>query len=232
MHGFQRVLEAGEQSDISPCHFRAVSKNWLRERRRDHYYKMAKEQGYRSRAAYKLMQIDRKFRIFRKGDVVVELGAAPGGWSQVAINAIGPDGLLIGVDLQKIEPIEGAIFIKGDFTKPETVEKIRENLGDREVSVVISDMSPNISGAYSTDHARSIYLAELALRFAIDNLKKGGVFVVKIFEGDMLGDYIKEAKKHFGMVKLHSPKASRSSSSEIYLIAKGFKGREDSQETE
>ncbi len=208
-----------------------MSKNWLRERRRDHYYRMAKEQGYRSRAAYKLMQMDRKFRIFRKGDVVVELGAAPGGWSQVAIKAIGPEGLLIGVDLQRIEPIEGAIFIKGDFTKPETVEKIRENLGDREVSVVISDMSPNISGAYSTDHARSIYLAELALRFAVENLKKGGVFVVKIFEGDMLGDYIKEAKKHFGMVKLHSPKASRSSSSEIYLIAKGFKGREDSRES-
>ncbi len=216
-----------KQSDISSSHFRPVSKNWLRQRRRDHYYKMAKEQGYRSRAAYKLMQIDRKFHIFRKGDVVVELGAAPGGWSQVAVKAIGPEGMLIGVDLQKIEPLEGATFIKGDFTKPYVVEKIKELIGDRKVSVVISDMSPNISGAYSTDHARSIYLAELALRFAVENLKKGGVFLVKIFEGDMLGDYVKEAKKHFAMVKLHSPKASRSSSSEIYLIAKGFKGRGD-----
>lgn len=214
-----------EKNDISMGISHSVSRKWLRERRKDHYYRMAKEHGYRSRAAYKLIQIDRSFRIFRKGDVVVELGAAPGGWSQVAIRAIGPEGMLVGVDLQKIEPIEGAIFIRGDFTRRETVEKIQEILGGRDVSVVISDMSPNISGAYATDHARSIHLAEIALEFAVENLKKGGVFVVKIFEGDMLGDYIKEVKKYFGMVRLHSPKASRASSSEIYLIAKGFNGK-------
>ncbi len=202
----------------------------MKEKRRDHYYRKAKEEGYRSRAAYKLAQIHKRFGIFREGDVVVELGAAPGGWSQVALRLIGKSGFLIGVDLQKIKPIEGAVFIKGDFTDNETVERIREILGGRDVSVVISDMSPNISGVYSTDHARSIYLSEIALKFAIETLKRGGVFVVKIFEGDLIGDYVKKAKRYFGMVKLYSPKASRSSSSEIYMVAKGFKGRHETDE--
>ncbi len=207
-----------------------VSKNWIKEKRRDHYYRKAKEEGYRSRAAYKLIQIHNRFGIFRRGDVVVDLGAAPGGWSQIALRFIGKEGMLVGVDLQRVAPLEGAIFIRGDFTWKETADRIGEILKGREVSVVISDMSPNISGVYSTDHARSVYLAESALRFAVENLKKGGVFVVKIFEGDMTGDYVKEVKKHFGMVKLYSPKASRSSSSEIYLIAKGFRGADESDD--
>ncbi len=210
--------------------FATVSKNWMRQKRQDYYYRKAKETGYRSRASYKLIQIHRKFRIFRKGDLVVELGAAPGGWSQVALELIGEEGKLVGVDLQGIKPIEGAVFIKGDFTDESVKEKIRKELGGKNPSVVISDMSPNISGAYSTDHARSVYLTELALDFATENLKKGGVFVAKVFEGDLLPPLLKKARSHFGMVKMHSPPASRSSSSEIYIVAKGFKGRGESPE--
>ncbi len=198
----------------------------MRQKRRDYYYRKAKQNGYRSRASYKLIQIHRKFNIFRKGDMVVELGAAPGGWSQVAIEMIGEEGRLVGVDLQGIRPLEGAVFIKGDFTDDEVKERIKAELGGKSPSVVISDMSPNISGAYSTDHARSVYLTEIALDFALENLKIGGVFVAKVFEGDLLSPLIKKAKNHFGMVKMHSPAASRNSSSEIYMIAKGFKGRE------
>ncbi len=216
------------KKDISERSFPFVSKNWMSRKKHDHYYRKAKTEGYRSRAAYKLIQIHRKFGIFREGDTVVELGAAPGGWSQIALRFIGEKGILIGIDLQRIEPIKGAVFIKGDFTEKESADKIKEALGWREVSVVISDMSPNISGVYSTDHARSTYLAELALNFAVENLKRGGVLVVKIFEGEMIRDYLRSAKKHFGMVKLYSPKASRSSSSEIYMIAKGFRGRDGS----
>ncbi len=207
-----------------------VSKNWMKEKRHDYYYRKAKQTGYRSRASYKLIQIDRKFHIFRKGDLVVELGAAPGGWSQVALELIGEEGRLVGVDLQGIRPLEGAIFIKGDFTDDAVKERIREELGGRNPSVVISDMSPNISGAYSTDHARSVYLTELALDFAIENLKKGGVFVAKVFEGDLLPPLLKKARANFGMVKMHSPPASRSSSSEIYIVAKGFRGRPENRE--
>ena len=215
-----------EKTNILKAVSPIVSKNWMRQKRQDYYYRKAKEEGYRSRASYKLFQIDRKFHIFRKGDLVVELGAAPGGWSQVAVELIGKEGRLVGVDLQGIRPLDGALFIKGDFTDNAVKERIREELGGKNPSVVISDMSPNISGAYSTDHARSVYLTEMALDFALENLKTGGVFVSKVFEGDLLSDLIKKAKKHFGMVKMHSPAASRNSSSEIYMVAKGFKGRE------
>lgn len=202
----------------------------MSRKKHDHYYRKAKAEGYRSRAAYKLIQIHQKFGIFREGDTVVELGAAPGGWSQAALHFIGEKGILVGIDLQRIEGLKGAAFIKGDFTKKEDRERIKEALGGREISVIISDMSPNISGVYSTDHARSIYLAELALDFAVKNLKRGGIFVIKIFEGDMMQDYLRKARKHFWMVKLYSPKASRSSSSEIYLICKGFRGRDENDE--
>ena len=198
----------------------------MKEKRHDYYYRKAKQEGYRSRASYKLLQIHRKFNIFRNGDTVVELGAAPGGWSQVAVELIGEKGMLVGVDLQRIRPIEGAIFIKGDFTDDAVRKRIREALDGKRPSVVISDMSPNISGAYSTDHARSAYLTGLALDFAIENLKDGGVFVAKVFQGDMVAELMKKARKYFGRAKLYSPKASRSSSSEIYIVAKGFKGKD------
>ncbi|HVL88057.1 MAG TPA: RlmE family RNA methyltransferase [Candidatus Thermoplasmatota archaeon] len=199
-------------------------RRWVRERRSDPFYRKAKREGYRSRAAYKLLQMHERYGVFRPGDVVVDLGAAPGGWSQVAVELSSP-GRVVGIDLQEIEPLSGAELVRGDFTRPETTQRIRDMIG--QASVVVSDMSPNISGNYSTDHARSIHLCEQALAFATQVLKPGGVFVVKVFEGDLFADFLVQARRHFAMVKAHHPEASRSSSSEVYVVAKGFKGRSD-----
>ncbi len=196
-----------------------MSKRWLSERRRDYYYKKAKEQDYRSRAAFKLKQIDARFRVFRPGASVVDLGAAPGGWLQVAKEAVGR-GKVVGVDLQPIESIEGVVTIRGDIRSQEVVDRLLGEIGGR-ADVVLSDMSPNISGSYSMDHARS--LCEHGLVFARKVLKPGGIMVMKIFQGDLLNEFLERVRAEFGEVKLHHPKASRSTSSEIYIIARGFK---------
>ena len=204
-----------------------MGKQWQRERKREYYYKKAKRNGFRSRAAYKLIQINEKFKVIRKGDVIVDLGAAPGGWSQVALQLAGETGTVIGVDLENIRPIDNAIFLRGDIRMDDTRNSIEEaisGVGKKKAGVVISDMAPNISGNYSTDHANSIYLAQMALDVATNVLKRGGCFIVKVFEGDMFPSFRDEVKSKFRSVKLHSPKASRSSSSEIYVIAKGFTG--------
>ncbi|OPY26083.1 MAG: Ribosomal RNA large subunit methyltransferase E [Methanomassiliicoccales archaeon PtaU1.Bin030] len=200
-----------------------MSKRWLKERRQDFYYRKAKQLNYRSRASFKLHQIDERFGIFQEGGSVVDLGAAPGGWLQIAKERVGPKGKVVGVDLQHIAPLEGVSTIRGDMTRPETVEELRSLLGGK-ADTVISDMSPNISGSYSMDHARSVDLCTHALEFARRTLRPGGSLVMKIFEGDMMNDFLSEVKKSFSSVRLHSPKASRSSSSEIYIVAKGFKG--------
>jgi len=200
-----------------------MSKRWLKERRQDFYYRKAKQLNYRSRASFKLHQIDERFGIFQEGGSVVDLGAAPGGWLQIAKERVGPKGKVVGVDLQHIAPLEGVSTIRGDMTRPETVEELRSLLGGK-ADTVISDMSPNISGSYSMDHARSVDLCTHALEFARRTLRPGGSRVMKIFEGDMMNDFLSEVKKSFSSVRLHSPKASRSSSSEIYIVAKGFKG--------
>lgn len=200
-----------------------MSKRWLNERRQDFYYRKAKQLNYRSRASFKLHQINEKFGIFKPGMSVVDLGAAPGGWLQIAKERVGPNGKVVGVDLQHIAPLEGVSTIKGDITKPETVEELRSLLSG-DADVVISDMSPNISGNYSIDHARSVDLCTHALNFARQTLKPGGSLVMKIFEGDMINAFLKEVRSSFSSVRLHSPKASRSQSSEIYIVAKGFKG--------
>jgi len=203
---------------------------WYRERKKEHFYRAAKKEGYRSRAAYKLKQIQSRFHVIRKGDVVIDLGAAPGGWSQVAREIVGEKGLVVGIDLQPIKPIKGAIFIVGDITKKETIEKIKEKIGNKKVDVIISDMSPNISGNYSLDHANSIWLAENALDFAKKFLKNNGNFICKVFEGELLKEFLNKVKTSFEVVKLHSPPASRKSSSEIYVIAKIFKKAEGGAE--
>ncbi len=200
-----------------------MSKRWLKERKQDFYYRKAKQLNYRSRASFKLHQIDERFGIFQEGGSVVDLGAAPGGWLQIAKERVGPKGKVVGVDLQHIAPLEGVSTIRGDMTRPETVEELRSLLGGK-ADTVISDMSPNISGSYSMDHARSVDLCTHALEFARRTLRPGGSLVMKIFEGDMMNDFLSEVKKSFSSVRLHSPKASRSSSSEIYIVAKGFKG--------
>jgi 23S rRNA (uridine2552-2'-O)-methyltransferase len=201
-----------------------MSKRWMTERRNDPYSKAAKKMDYRSRASFKLIQIDDKFKLLKRGAVVADLGAAPGGWLQVAAERVGPKGKVVGVDLQPIEPLEGVETVQGDMRKEETVMDMLEALGGK-ADVVLSDMSPNISGSYSMDHARSVDLCEHALEFAEKVLRPGGALVMKIFEGDMMQDFMKLVKARFKEIKLYGPDASRASSSEIYIIARDFIGK-------
>lgn len=188
--------------------------------RRDTYYWRAKEEGYRSRAAFKLLQINEKFNVIKEGDTVVDLGAAPGGWLEVAKKLSG--GRVIGVDLQRISPIEGVETIKGDITSDITIRKVFELVGDAGVDVVICDAAPNLSGNWSYDHARSVDLARSALGCAIKILKPGGHFVVKVFQGDLFKNFLDDASNSFIHTKSFSPVASRSQSAEIYVVAKQF----------
>lgn len=200
-----------------------MSKKWLRERSKDAWYKLAKKEGWRTRASFKLIQLDERHHIIHEGDRVVDLGAAPGGWSQVAIELVGPEGKVVGVDLDKIEPLDGVVFLRGDMTAADTVARTLEACGGV-ADVVISDMSPNISGAYATDHARSIHLCESALTFAEKVLVKDGNFVCKVFEGDLFPQFLNKVRSVFEDVKVANPPASRAASSEVYVVAKGFRG--------
>jgi 23S rRNA (uridine2552-2'-O)-methyltransferase len=180
--------------------------------RRDYYYHQAKEEGYRSRASFKLKQINEKHNVIKRGDSVVDLGAAPGGWLQVAKQLSG--GKVLGVDLQRIDPIEGVETIQGDINAESTIKKIIKIVGEKGADVVLCDAAPNLSGNWSYDHARSIELATSALECAKKILKPKGNFAVKVFQGDMFNDYVR--------VKAYSPQASRSQSAEIYIIGKKF----------
>lgn len=186
---------------------------------KDEYYNKAKQQGYRSRAAYKLKQLDDLEDVLSHGDRVVDLGAAPGGWLQVAKERVGT-GTVLGVDFQRIDPIEDVETIKGDMTNERTRERIAERVG--EADVVLSDMAPNMTGEYSLDHARSVHLARQAFETARDVLAPGGDFVVKVFEGQDLAPFKEDLEEEFEYVRTTSPKASRKQSSEVYLIAKGY----------
>jgi 23S rRNA (uridine2552-2'-O)-methyltransferase len=200
-----------------------MSRKWLRERSKDAWYKLAKKEGWRSRASFKLLQLDEKFQLFFEGARVVDLGAAPGGWSQVAVELVGPEGKVVGVDLDRIEPLEGAVFLRGDMTSPDTVARALAAAGGV-ADVVVSDMSPNISGAYATDHARSIHLCETALAFAEKVLSRDGAFVCKVFEGDLFPQLLARVRETFDEVHVANPAASRSASSEVYVVARGFRG--------
>ncbi|MDO9516464.1 MAG: 23S rRNA (uridine(2552)-2'-O)-methyltransferase [Methanosarcinaceae archaeon] len=188
--------------------------------RRDSYYWQAKADGHRSRAAFKLTQINKKFEVINEGDTVVDLGAAPGGWLQIAKKISG--GRVIGVDLQRIKPIDGVDTIKGDMTADRTIGKIIELVGEGGADVVICDAAPNLSGNWSLDHGRSIALVTSALECAKKIHKPQGHFVVKVFEGDMFKDYIDEVRNCFTYVRAYTPKASRTQSAEIYIIGKKF----------
>lgn len=198
---------------------------WYQEKKREHFYKEAKKVGYRARSAFKLKQIQNKFDILKEGNTVVDLGAAPGGWSQVAKEIVGDNGKVIGIDLSYIKPISGVTFLQGDMTDELSLEEIVGTLGGSKADVVLSDMSPDISGAYSVDHARSIYLCEQALKTADKVLKSGGNFVCKVFNGEYLSDFIKMTKERYNKVNQYIPKASRKSSSEIYIVAKFLQNR-------
>ena len=196
---------------------------WYSEKKREHYYKQAKKQGYRARSSYKLKQIQNKFHIISQGNIVLDFGAAPGGWSQVAKEFVGSGGLVIGVDLLPIKPIDDVVFYKGDITDQKTIAWIQSNVGGREVNVVLSDMAPNISGNYSMDHAQSIFLNQHAFSVAKQMLSSKGHFVCKVFMGDLLQEFLDELKPLFESMKEFSPPASRKSSSEVYIICKSFK---------
>jgi 23S rRNA (uridine2552-2'-O)-methyltransferase len=196
-----------------------LPKAWLQERKRDYYYKKAKEEKYRSRAAYKLFQVVEKHHFIKKGDVVVDLGAAPGGWVQAARRIVGSKGFVLGVDLRPIEPFpeHNVRTITGDITEQEALQQILEFL-PRKADAVISDASPNISGIWEVDHARQIDLAQHALEIALETLKPSGNFLVKVFQGDMLNDFINKVKQYFEVVKIIKPKASRAKSSEMFIL--------------
>ncbi|MBE6525653.1 MAG: RlmE family RNA methyltransferase [Thermoplasmata archaeon] len=201
-----------------------MHERWLEERHHEYYYKLAKKLDYRSRASFKLMQIDDRFNIFRDGDRVVDLGAAPGGWLQVAKERVGEEGFVIGVDLRPIKRLEGVTTITGDITEDRTMKRLLD-LFEGQADVILSDMAPNIGGHYSTDHARSINLCMYAVNVCDRILKKNGKLVMKVFYGDMFPSLKRELEDRFQSVKVHSPDASRPTSSEVYVICKGFKAQ-------
>jgi 23S rRNA (uridine2552-2'-O)-methyltransferase len=199
------------------------SKRWLKEHFTDKYVKLARQKGYRSRAAYKLLAIQEKDKIIKPGMTVVDLGAAPGGWSEAAAKLVGEKGKVIAIDILPMQPIPGVEFIQGDFTDDKVLEAILQHIGKQPVDLVISDMAPNISGMKAIDQPRAMYLVELAWDFAQQVLKPGGAFLVKIFQGPGFETLLKEVKSHFSEVKIRKPEASRARSKEIFLLAKGFR---------
>jgi len=196
-----------------------LPKAWVKERHRDYYYRKAKEEQYRSRAAYKLLQAVKKYAFIKSGDVVVDLGAAPGGWTQAARELAGNDGFVLGIDINRIKPmsLSNIQTIIGDISDPQIAEQIMKLL-PRPADAVISDVSPNISGIWELDHARQIDLARKSLQIATSILKPKGSFFVKVFQGDMLNDFAKEVKQNFGSVRIVKPPASRKKSSELYIL--------------
>jgi 23S rRNA (uridine2552-2'-O)-methyltransferase len=209
-----------------------LPKAWIQDRKRDYFYKKAKAEQYRSRATYKLSLTAAKHHFIKKGDVVVDLGAAPGGWIQAARKIVGKTGFVLGVDLKPIAPFpqEYVRTIVADMTDSEVLRQIQEFL-PRKPDAVISDASPNISGVWEVDHARQIDLANHALQLALQLLRPGGNFFVKIFEGDLLANFVKTVRVHFESVKVIKPKASRAKSSEMFLLATHLKQKEDKVET-
>ena len=204
-----------------------LPKAWIQDRKREYYYKKAKAENYRSRATYKLSQTAIKYLFIRKGNVVVDLGAAPGSWIQAARKIVGKKGFVLGVDLKPIAPFpqEYVRTFVADFTEPETLQQILDFL-PRRADAVLSDASPNISGIWEVDHARQIDLAAQALKIALSILRPSGNFFVKVFEGDMLAGFVKEVGKHFDSLKVIKPKASRAKSSEMFLLAMNLKSAE------
>ncbi|MDH5636789.1 MAG: RlmE family RNA methyltransferase [Candidatus Bathyarchaeota archaeon] len=201
-----------------------MPKAWVKERKREYYYRKAKEEKFRSRAAYKLLQAVKKHEFIKPGYVVVDLGAAPGGWTQASRRIVGSSGFVLGIDLRRVEPIDlpNVRTVTGDVTDSQITQSIRELL-PRSPNVIISDVSPNISGVWELDHARQIDLARQSLRIATSVLRPRGNFFVKVFQGDMLHDFVEEVKHYFSFVKLIKPKASRAKSSELYVLGINFR---------
>ncbi len=197
-----------------------TSKAWLREHVNDSYVQRARAEGYRSRAAYKLLDIDAKDRLIRRGDQIVDLGASPGGWSQVVARKLAGTGKVIAVDLLEMTPMSGVTFLQGDFRDEPVLQRLEELLVGEKLGLVLSDMSPNISGIALSDQARVMHLAELALDFAVDWLKPDGALLVKVFQGYGYEQFVEQMKQNFRQVATRKPDASRDRSPEIYLLGK------------
>ena len=200
------------------------SARWLNEHVNDPYVKQAQKDGYRSRSSYKLIQLNEKDRLIRPGMLVVDLGSAPGGWSQVAAHLVGAKGRVLATDILPMEPLKNVDFIQGDFTEESVLKQVLDWLGDNKPDVVLSDIAPNISGIDSADQASSIYLVELALDMARQVLKPKGDFVAKVFQGVGSEEFLKDLRTSFDKVLIRKPAASRSRSREVYMVAKGFEG--------
>ena len=199
------------------------SKRWLQEHHEDAYVRQAREQGYRSRAVFKLIELQQKDKLFKPGQWVLDLGAAPGGWSEYAIQMVGDEGRVIALDLLEMEPIAGVEVLRGDFTEQATLEALLGLIGGRKVDLVLSDMAPNLSGVESIDQPRAMYLAELALDLAHQYLAPQGMLVVKLFQGQGFDPLVGALRQAFQSVKLRKPDASRARSNEIYAVCRGLK---------
>lgn len=197
-----------------------TSKAWMREHVNDTYVQLAKKEGWRSRAAFKLMEIDDKDKLLKRGEVAVDLGATPGGWSQVASKRVGDSGLVIALDLLEMEPLHNVDFIQGDFREDDVLQKLEEKLAGRRVGLVMSDMAPNMSGVPLVDQARVMYLAELGLEFSREHLKPDGSFLVKVFQGSDYEKFLAAMRETFKTVVVRKPDASRDRSAELYLLGR------------
>ncbi|GGJ99954.1 23S rRNA (uridine(2552)-2'-O)-methyltransferase RlmE [Pseudomonas matsuisoli] len=200
-----------------------TSLRWLKEHFDDPYVKMAQKDGYRSRASYKLLELQEKDRLLRPGMTVVDLGAAPGGWSQVTSRVIGDRGRLIASDILEMDSIPDVTFIQGDFTDDKVFKQLLDAIGEHPVDLVISDMAPNMSGVRTADQARAMYLCELALDLAGRVLRPGGDFLIKIFQGEGFDQYLKQVRDEFDKVQMRKPLSSRDRSREQYLLARGYR---------
>lgn len=200
-----------------------TSKKWLDEHVNDPYVQQAQRDGYRSRASYKLIEINEKDKLYKQGSIVMDLGSAPGGWSQIVAPVVGENGRVIASDILPMDGIAGVTFIQGDFTEAAVYEKIMASLDSHKVDAVISDMAPNMSGVSTTDQHASMYLVELALDMARNVLKPGGSFCAKVFQGVGSEEFIKDMRTSFNKVIIRKPAASRPRSREVYLVGQGFK---------
>ena len=204
---------------------RSSSKAWLKEHRDDPYVQRAQREGYRSRACYKLLELQAKDRLIRPAMTVIDLGSAPGGWSQVAVELVGHKGRVIASDILPMDSIAGVDFVLGDFTEDAVIAQLMETIGESPVDLVISDMAPNMSGVSAVDQPRAMYLVELALDMARRVLSPGGSFVAKVFHGEGFDELFRDVRDSFDKVLTRKPEASRPRSREVYLVAKGFRAR-------
>ena len=201
-----------------------TSKDWLDEHFNDRYVQKAQQDGYRSRAAYKLVEINEKDKLIKPGMTILDLGAAPGGWTQVAARLAGDDGTVVASDILEMDPVPGVTFIQGDFREESVYAEILSAINQQPVGLVISDMAPNMSGMKTVDQPRAMYLIELALDMAVNTLSPGGNFLVKVFQGEGFQEYRQQMQLHFKTLVTRKPESSRARSKELYLLGRGFKG--------